>query len=89
MPGFLEAQIASRGNAFATGGSTTGASTVVASSVASGQLVALMQQLVRGQQDFRNEISDWQRDINVNLDPRSVKKALDVVTQVQSGGGIR
>lgn len=51
MLGFLEAQIASRGNAFATSGSTTGASAVVASPAASndtgGQLVALMQQLVR------------------------------------------
>lgn len=93
LMGFLEAQIASRGNAFATGGSTTGASAVVAAPAAGddagGQLVALMQQMVRGQQEFRDEISDWQRNLEVSLDPRKAKKALDVVAQVQSGGGIR
>lgn len=93
LMGFLEAQIASRGNAFATGGSTTGASAVAASPAAGddagGQLVALMQQMVRGQQEFRDEITEWQRDINVNLDPRKAKKAIDVTTQVMSGGGLR
>lgn len=62
LMGFLEAQIASKGNAFATGGSTTGASAVVASPAdgddAGGQLVALMQQMVKGQQDFRDEITE-------------------------------
>lgn len=89
--GFLEAQIASRGNAFATGGSTTGASAVVAGAADSdsdgGQLVALVQQLVRSHEEFRDEISTWQRELN--LDPRRAKRAIDMVTQVQSGGGIR
>jgi hypothetical protein len=55
----------------------------------SGQLVRLMQQLVKSHQEFRDEISDWQRNYEVNLDPRKAKKAIDVVTQVQKGGGIR
>jgi hypothetical protein len=92
LMGFLEAQIASKGNAFADGGSTTGTSAVATSSPASGsdeQLVGLVQQLVKSHQEFRDEISDWQRNIDVNLDPRKAKKALDVVTKVQKGGGIR
>ena len=48
-----------------------------------------MQQLVCGQQEFRDEITEWQRDINVNLDPRKAKKAIDAATQVMSGGGLR
>jgi uncharacterized protein YciU (UPF0263 family) len=55
----------------------------------SGQLIELMQLFVKGQQEFREEISDWQRNIEVNLDPRKAKKAIDVATQVTSGGGIR
>jgi phage-related minor tail protein len=91
LMGFLEAQIASRGNAFAAGGSTTGASAVASpvSDDPSGQLIELMQLFVKGQQEFREEISDWQRNIEVNLDPRKAKKAIDVATQVTSGGGIR
>jgi hypothetical protein len=93
LMGFLEAQIASQGNAFATGGSTTKTSSVVAGPDAStdepGQLVDLMQQFVKCQQEFRDEISDWQRNIKVNLDPRKAKRAIDVATQVMSGGGLR
>jgi hypothetical protein len=92
LMGFLEAQIASKGNAFATGGSTTGASAVVASPGADspedgGQLVALVQQLVKSHEEFRDEITTWQRELN--LDPRRAKRAIDMVTQVQNGGGIR
>jgi hypothetical protein len=93
LMGFLEAQIASRGNAFATGGSTTGSSAVVATDSADeedgGPLVALLRQLVHSHQEFRSEISDWQRNLDVNLDPRKAKKAIDVATEVMTGGGIR
>lgn len=91
LMGFLEAQIASRGNAFATGGSTTGASAVASpvSDDPSGQLLDVLERIARGQQEFRDEISDWQRNLEVNLDPRKAKKAIDVATQVTSGGGIR
>jgi hypothetical protein len=54
--GFLEAQIASKGNAFATGGSTTGAS-AVASPVGddpSAQLLDVLERIARGQQEFRD-----------------------------------
>jgi phage-related minor tail protein len=92
LMGFLEATIASKGNAFATGGSTTGASAVVAGTDLlddGGQLVALVQQLVKSHEEFRDEITEWQRGLTVNLDPREAKKAIDVATQVMSGGGIR
>lgn len=93
LMGFVEAQTASKGTAFATGGSTTGASGLVASPAAadspddSGQLVALVQQLVKSHEEFRDEITTWQRELN--LDPRRAKKALAMVTQGQTGGGIR
>jgi uncharacterized membrane protein YeaQ/YmgE (transglycosylase-associated protein family) len=93
LMGFLEATIASKGNAFATGGSTTGASAVAASPGADesleegGQLVALVQQLVKSHEEFRDEITTWQRELN--LDPRRAKRAIEMVTQVQTGGGIR
>jgi phage-related minor tail protein len=92
LMGFLEAQIASRGNAFADGGSTTKASVVAEADPTEdtgSQLVVLMQQLVRGQQEFRDEITDWQRGFEVNLDPRKAKKAVDMVAEIQKGGGIR
>jgi hypothetical protein len=92
LMGYLEAQIASRGNAFADGGSTTKVSAVVETDPAddpTSQLVGLMQQLVRGQQEFRDEITDWQRSFEVNLDPRKAKKALDLVAAIQKGGGIK
>jgi phage-related minor tail protein len=91
LMGFLEAQIANKGNAFATGGSTTGASAVASptSDDAGGQLVELMQLFVKGQQEFRDEISTWQRELEIGLDVPRLKKKLDVVEQVQKGGGIR
>ena len=85
------ATIAGRGNAFASGGSTTGSSPVVEADTSSdmSQLLGLMQQLVHSQQEFRDELTEWKRDLNVNLDPRKAKKAIDTATQVMSGGGIR
>ena len=53
------------------------------------QLVGLMQHMVRGQQEFRDEITDWQRNTDVRLDPLKAKKAIEVATQGQKGGGIR
>lgn len=46
-------------------------------------------ELVRSQQEFCEEITGWQRTLDVNLDPRKAKKAIDVTTQIQSGGGLR
>jgi phage-related minor tail protein len=91
LMGFLEAQIASRGNAFATGGSTTGASAVAspASDDSSGQLVELMQLFVKGQQEFREEIADWQRNLVVQNNLQEVAKGLKTVQDVKQGGGIR
>ena len=90
LMGFLEAQIASRGNAFATGGSTTGSSPVVATEAAtSGQLVELLQQLVKGQQEFRDELTDWQRNLVVQNNLVDVDRGLKTVQQVKRGGGIR
>lgn len=89
---FLEAAIASKGNAFATGGSTTGASAVVATDPAGsdlGQLVALVDRMVQGQQAFQEEISNWQRELVVNNNLTDVSKGLKAVQQVQKGGGLR
>lgn len=88
---FLEATIASRGNALAIGGSTTGVSGVMrADSLDRGeQLVDLMQQLVKSQQEFRAALSDWQRDFEVSFDVPGLRRQLDIVKQVQSGRGIR
>jgi hypothetical protein len=44
---------------------------------------------VRSHPEFREEITDWQRNLDVNLDPRKAKKAIDVTTQIQTGGGLR
>jgi hypothetical protein len=91
LMGFLEAQIASRGGAFANGGSTTGASPVAStiSDDSSGQLVELMQLFVRGQQEFRDEIGDWQRNLVVQNNLQEVAKGLKTVQEVKQGGGIR
>ena len=92
LMGFLEAQIASKGNAFATGGSTTGSSPVVATEAGTdtgGQLVELMQQLVKGQQEFRDELTDWQRNLVVQNNLVDVDRGLKTVQQVKRGGGIR
>jgi phage-related minor tail protein len=91
LMGFLEAQIASRGNAFATGGSTTGASPV-ASSVSddpSGQLLDVLERIAWGQQEFRDEIADWQRNLVVQNNLQEVAKGLKTVQDVKQGGGIR
>ena len=91
LMGFLEAQIASRGNAFASGGSTTGASAVASpvSDEPSGQLVELMQLFVKGQQEFRDEVADWQRNLVVQNNLQEVAKGLKTVQDVKQGGGIR
>jgi|GEM_PF-6485781 len=63
LMGFLEATIASKGNAFATGGSTTGASGVVASpgadSLDGAAMLAMLERLARSHEEFRDEITDW------------------------------
>jgi hypothetical protein len=92
LMGYLEAQIASRGNAFADGGSTTKASAVAEASPTDdtgSQLVGLMQQMVRGQQEFRDEISDWQRNLVVQNNLRDVSRGLKMVQDVEKGGGIK
>jgi len=89
LMGFLEASIASKGDAFATGGATTGASAVVATNPTDSgidQLVGLMQQM---QVEFRDEVSDWQRNLVVQNNLVGVNKGLKVVQQVQTGGGLR
>lgn len=91
LMGFLEAQIASKGNAFAAGGSTTGAS-AVASPVGddpSGQLLDVLERIARGQQEFRDEIGDWQRNLVVQNNLQEVAKGLKTVQDVRQGGGIR
>ena len=79
--GFLEAQIASRGNALATGSSTMGASTVAcpADTDAGGQLLDVLERIVKGQQDFRDEIADWQRNLVVQNNLQEVAKGLKTV----------
>ena len=91
LMGFLEAQIASRGNAFATGGSTTGASAVASPAAGdeAGAVVGLLQQLVQGQREFREQLNQWPDRLEVGLDLPGLSKKLDTVKQVQTGGGIR
>jgi hypothetical protein len=50
LMGFLEAQVASRGGAFAGGGSTTGSSAVAAD-------VDMLERIAKGQEAFRDEIT--------------------------------
>ncbi len=92
LMGYLEAQIASRGNAFADGGRTTDRGPVAppaADEVAGSAVVDLLQQLVKSQQSFQSEISDWQRNLVVNNNLVDVQKGLKTVQSVQKGGGIR
>ena len=91
LMGFLEAQIASRGNAFAAGGSTTGASVVASptSDDPTGQLLDVLERIARGQQEFREEIGDWQRNLVVQNNLQEVAKGLKTVQDVKQGGGIR
>jgi hypothetical protein len=44
--------------------------------------------IARGQQELRDEISTWQRELSIGLNVPRLKKKLDVVEQVQKGGGI-
>jgi hypothetical protein len=91
LMGFLEAQIASKGNAFATGGSTTKASAVASppSDDTGGQLLDVLERIARGQQEFRDEIGDWQRNLVVQNNLQEVAKGLKTVQDVKQGGGIR
>jgi hypothetical protein len=90
LMGFLEAQIASRGNAFATGGSTTGTSAVASPAAEDdGAVVSLLQQLVQGQREFREELNQWPDRLEVGLDLPGLSKKLDTVKQVKTGGGLR
>ncbi|MCA8830193.1 phage tail tape measure protein [Hymenobacter pini] len=91
LMGFLEAQIASRGNAFAAGGSTVPGTSAV-SSGGSDSIGDLMAQLVRvlGQLDGRLEgVEHWARNLEVSLDLVKTKRGLEVVEKTQNGGGIR
>ncbi|MDO7849244.1 phage tail tape measure protein [Hymenobacter sp. M29] len=91
--GYLEAQIASRGNAFADGGRTVerGAGVVSGPGVelSGGAVVELLQQLVHSHQDFRDEITTWQRELDANVDLFKVKKGLETIEKTQSGGGLK
>jgi hypothetical protein len=92
LMGYLEQAIASRGGAFAAGGSTTGASPVasdLADVVGGGRIVELLEALVSSQRAHQEEISTWQRQLEVKMDYRKVADGLDTVKQVRSGGGIR
>ena len=92
LMGYLEAQIASRGNAFADGGSTTKASAVAATEPAGDPYAAILDVLERidkSNRDFRDEISDWQRNLVVQNNLRDVSKGLKLVQEVEKGGGIK
>ena len=92
LMGYLEAQIASRGNAFADGGrrAERGSGVVVGpdagDALSNGAVVELLQQLVRGHQEFREEITDWQRNLAAPIDLHKVKRGLNDIERVQSGG---
>lgn len=49
-------------------------------------MLAIMERLARSYEEFREDITDWQRNLDMNLDPRKTKRAIDRATQVQSGG---
>lgn len=93
LMGFLEAQIASRGNAFVAGGPTTpGFSAAAGSATGDDSLSNVLMQMVRvlGSLDGRLEgVEDWQRNLEVSLDLVKTKRGLEVVDKTQNGGGIR
>ncbi|MBC6988578.1 hypothetical protein [Hymenobacter sp. BT491] len=93
LMGFLEAQIASKGNAFAAGGATVaGYSAANGASSADNSIPDLLSQMVRvlGNLDSRLEgVEDWQRNLEVHNDLFTVKRGLEVIDQTQKSGGIR
>jgi hypothetical protein len=93
LMGYLEAQIASRGNAFVDGGRTVDrGSGVVATAPDAGKgdtMLGLLERIARGQEDFREEISKWQREQEVRLDLFKVREGLDTKQRVKTGGGLK
>jgi hypothetical protein len=91
--GYLEAQIASRGNAFVDGGRTVdrGSRVVAGASAAteSSGVVALLERIAKGQEDFREEMSAWQREQEVRLDLFKVRDGLDTIEKTKVGGGLK
>jgi hypothetical protein len=89
LMGYLEAQIASRGNAFVDGGRTvdrgSGVVATDAGDVLSSGAVELLQQLVRGHQEFRDEITDWQRNLAAPINLHKVRQGLNDIECVQTG----
>jgi hypothetical protein len=91
LMGFLEAQIASRGGAFVKGGAT-GASPVTMEAPVGDAPVAMLdvlERIAQGQVEFREEISDWQRNLGVNLNYHKLREGLDVGDKTRNGGGLK
>jgi hypothetical protein len=92
LMGYLEAQIANRGNAFADGGSTTKVSAVATAEPEGDPYAAMLEVLERidkSNRGFRDEISDWQRNLVVQNNLRDVSKGLKMVQEVEKGRGIK
>jgi len=74
------------------GGRNAGGGGEVAGPAAEGgssAVVELLQQLVQGQREFREELNQWPDRLEVGLDLPGLSKKLDTVKQVKTGGGIR
>lgn len=91
LMGFLEAQIASRGNTFASGGSTV-KDFAVATPAAGDNMGSVLSDMVRvlGSLDGRlANVEDWQSKLEVVNDLQKVREGLETINQVRTGGGIQ
>jgi hypothetical protein len=92
LMGMLEAQIASRGNTFAAGGSTINGFSTTGNNVNDSSMTEVLQQMVRvlAQLDGRlGGVEGWQQNLEVSLDLVKTKRSLEVIEKTQNGGGIR
>ncbi len=94
LMGYLEAQIANRGNAFADGGRTVDRGSGVVTGPAAGEtpsgaMLTVLERIAKGQEEFRDEISTWQRELETNVDLFKLKKNLETIDKTQTGGGLK
>ncbi|MDF7810518.1 tape measure protein [Hymenobacter sp. YC55] len=93
LMGFLEASIASKGRAFAEGGSTVpGATMGRATAAGDDSITGLLGQMVQvmGKLNDRLEgVEEWQSNLTVHNNLQEVERGLRVVQQTREGGGIR
>jgi hypothetical protein len=92
LMGFLEAQIASRGNAFASGGTTMpgfSAGQAPAGGAALADVLGDVASVLRNLDGRLQGVEEWATSLEVNQNLLDVARGLKIIDKTQNGGGIR